>query len=130
MHRRWAFIWFVTGVVYTGVTVMSVPRSQANENREVESVTGSKIARLLLDPGNKVVLSQQEVDPTWHDPWATPDKVVSQAPKPGAPQPKKNQRISTKAKRGRSGRPQVQVRPETVGLPVERCQACQHPQTK
>lgn len=33
--------------------------------------------------------AQQEVDPTWHDPWATPDKATSQPSKPQSSAPKR-----------------------------------------
>jgi len=48
--------------------------------------------------------SQQEVDPTWYDPWATPRKAVAQPSPPPIPSHKPNQKSGSQPRASRKAR--------------------------
>ena len=68
--------------------------------------------------------SQQEVDPTWHDPWARSNKVVTETPTRTANhRPKPRTKVVSR-------RPQALVHSKATRQTAAVCQGCNQSQTR
>lgn len=57
-------------------------RSKSNKGRKWVKILSGFGMSLLIAPA---AITQQEVSPTWYDPWPAPQKVVAQTKKPKPP---------------------------------------------
>ena len=90
---------------------------------------GKPLALAGLLAVSLIATAQQEVDPTWHDPWATSNKAVTQPAKSPTPsQTPTHERKQTA--RVISRRSKDPVKANAVGQDAAMFQGCKHSETR